>query len=116
MLLACAAELRTPEFRTTETNAIREIQTIHQAETHYFSRYERYTSSFRELAALDDVGQEENHGYLFSLAVTPKGYEIRARPKVFGTAGRRTFYSDETMTIRQNWGPEPAGPQSPELK
>jgi type IV pilus assembly protein PilA len=116
LLFACAADLNSPEFRAAETEAIRDIQRIHQAETQYFSRHERYATSLGALTPLEPIAPREKYGYLFSLAVSPNGYEVHATPKVFGTAGRRTFYSNETMTIRQNWGPAPAGPQSPELK
>jgi hypothetical protein len=37
-------------------------------------------------------------------------------PKVYNSTGRRTFYSDQTLVIRENWGPEPATAQSPEIK
>jgi hypothetical protein len=116
LLFACAADLNSPEFRAAETEAIRDIQRIHQAETQYFSRYERYATSLDALTALDDIAPGEKYGYLFSLAVTLNGYEVHATPKVFGTAGRRTFCSNKTMAIRENWGPASAGPQSPELK
>jgi hypothetical protein len=88
----------------------------HQAEIHYFSRYERYTTSLGELAALDEIATGEKYGYVLSLSITLHGYEVHAEPMLFGRTGRRAFYSDETMTIRQNWGPEPAGLQSAELK
>jgi hypothetical protein len=32
------------------------------------------------------------------------------------TSGRRSFYSDQTGTIRENWGAEPATAASPEVK
>jgi hypothetical protein len=36
------------------------------------------------------------------------GYVINVVPESFGNSGSRTFYSDQTMTIRQNYGQEPA--------
>ena len=103
-------------MNATETVAIRDIQTIHQAEVHYCSRYGRYSASLYELASLGEIGSPKEYGYLFSIERTASGYEIRAKPRIFGTTGRRSFYSNETMAIRQSWGPDPAGPQSPELK
>jgi hypothetical protein len=35
---------------------------------------------------------------------------------VFGTNGSRTFWSDQTMTIRQHYGQEPATASSEMLK
>jgi hypothetical protein len=58
----------------------------------------------------------ENTGYVFTVQGTPTGYAITAVPKSFGSSGRRTFFSDETLVIHQNWGREPATVQSPELK
>ncbi len=34
----------------------------------------------------------------------------------FGNSGSRTFYSDQSMVIRQNYGQEPATANSPEMK
>jgi hypothetical protein len=34
----------------------------------------------------------------------------------FGTSGSRTFYSDQSMVIRQNFGQEPATAASPIMK
>jgi len=41
---------------------------------------------------------------------------IHADPQEYGKSGSRTFYSDQTMVISQNHGPEPATINSPELK
>src|SRR5262249_11317440 len=49
-----------------------------------------------------------NTGYAFALAASPTGYTITAHPVVYGSSGRRTFYSDETTVIRHNWSQEPA--------
>jgi hypothetical protein len=40
---------------------------------------------------------------------------VIAVPDSFGNSGRRTFYSDQTLVIRNNWGQEPATPTSPEI-
>jgi hypothetical protein len=41
---------------------------------------------------------------------------VNANPKVFNSTGRRTFFSDQSMTIHQNWTAEAANASSPELK
>ena len=46
----------------------------------------------------------------------PSGYVINVVPESFGNSGSRTFYSDQTMVIRQNYGQEPATVNSPEMK
>jgi type IV pilus assembly protein PilA len=114
-----------------ETAAIRQIGTIHQAEVQYYSQFGRYATSLTELgppagggnggpSAADliptTLAQGENTGYIFTLQSTPTGYSVGAVPKAFNNSGRRTFYSDQTLVVHQNWGQEPATAQSPELK
>ena len=50
------------------------------------------------------------------MTATPSGYTINANPKVYNSTGRRTFFSDQNMTIHQNWSQEPANINSPEVK
>jgi hypothetical protein len=63
-----------------------------------------------------NLASGSDSAYNFTLSETPTGYAITAVPKAFNSTGRRTFYSDQTMTIHQNWGQEPATAQSPELR
>jgi hypothetical protein len=42
-------------------------------------------------------------------------YQILAVPISFGVTGSRTFYSDQTMVIRENDGPAPATVNSKEV-
>ena len=50
------------------------------------------------------------------MTATPSGYTVNANPKVFNTTGRRTFFTDQNQTYRQNWSAEPANASSPEIK
>jgi hypothetical protein len=45
----------------------------------------------------------------------PGGYTIQAMPTAFGHTGVRTFYSDQSLRIRENYGAEPATAESREL-
>ncbi len=113
-----------------ETAAIKAIQTIHSGEAQYFSQYGKYAGSLAELGpptsgqagpqAADiiheDLATGLKQGYKFTLTATAQGYTVNAVPVAFGSTGSRTFYSDQSMSIRQNAGQEPAGPASPELK
>jgi type IV pilus assembly protein PilA len=113
-----------------ETAAIKTIQTIHTAQTQYQSQFGRFAASLTELgppasgqpgpqsADLIDTNLAlgEKSGYKFTVTGNPAGYVISAVPAAYNSTGSRSFYSDQTMQIRQNYGAEPATPQSPELK
>ncbi len=105
-----------------EMAAVQAIKTIHIAQTQYYSTYGKYAETLVALGpptsgaagpAASDLIQEdlatgEKQGYKFTLTATPGGYIINANPIAFGTSGSRTFYSDQSMTIRNNYGQEPA--------
>lgn len=113
-----------------ETAAIQAIQTIHAVELQYNSQFGHYATSLAELgppasgaasaAAADliskDLAEGKKSGYIFTVAATPTGYAISAAPETFNSSGRRTFYSDQTMVVRNNWTQEPANISSAELK
>ncbi len=113
-----------------EMAAIRQITTIHQGETQYYSQFGRYATSLTELgppasgaatpAASDLIpkvlADGKNSGYLFTVTATPLGYSVTAVPEAFGSSGRRTFFSDQTLVVRNNWSQEPATVTSPEIK
>jgi type IV pilus assembly protein PilA len=131
IILAIAVpKLGSARMNASETVVIREIQTIHQAETQYMSQFGKYATTLAELGppasggpgpqAADlipnSLASGEKDGYVFTLTATPSGYTVNANPKVYNTTGRRTFYSDQGMQIHQNWSQEPANATSPELK
>jgi type IV pilus assembly protein PilA len=113
-----------------ETAAIQAVKTLHTAQVQYYSQYGKYASSLTELgppasgadspsaAGLinNDLASGEKSGYKFTMTGTPGGYLVNAAPIAFGSSGSRTFFSDQTMVVHQNYGPEPATAQSPELK
>lgn len=112
-----------------EMAAIRQITTIHQAETQYYSQFGKY-------AALPELGPPasgaagpsaadlipkiladgKNSGFIFAVQSTATGYAVTAVPETFNSTGRRTFYSDQTLQIRNNWTQEPANANSPEIR
>ena len=122
-----------PKYKSTqifvkETAALKAIQTIHQMEVQYQSQYGRYATSLAELgppqsgapsaAAADLIGNDlangVKQGYKFTLTGTPGGYIINANPVVYGSDGNKTYFSDQTMVIRENFGAEPATAASKE--
>jgi type IV pilus assembly protein PilA len=123
-------KLNNARMNASETAAIGALRAIHEAEVQYYSTYGRFATSLTELcpptsgppsAAAADLLQEDmstgtKGGYKFVIAATPTGYTINANPVAFGSSGRRTFYSDQSMTVHQNNTQDPAGPSSPILQ
>ena len=112
-----------------ETAVVQEIKTINTAQAQYLAQFGRYaaklaalgpsTSAFGPEAARlipENLAGGQKNGYLFELAATPEGYAIAAVPRKFGNSGRRTFYSDQTLVIRNNWSAEPANANSPPIE
>ena len=63
-----------------------------------------------------DLSEGKKGGYVFTITPTPTGYAVNANPETFNSSGRRTFYSDQTLVVRNNWSQEPANANSPEIK
>jgi len=112
-----------------ETAALKAIQTLNTAQVQYNSQFGRFAQSLTELGPpasgtdnasaanliTADLAAGEKQGYRFTLAGTPAGYAITAVPVSFGSTGSRTFYSDQTLTVHENYGQEPATANSPEV-
>ena len=113
-----------------ETAATAAIQTIHKMQVQYQSQFGRYATSLAELGpppsgapgptAADLIGNDlasgEKQGYKFTVTGIPGGYVINANPVTYGSSGSKSLYSDQTMVIRENYGPEPATVNSKEMK
>jgi prepilin-type N-terminal cleavage/methylation domain-containing protein len=105
-----------------ETAAIKAIQTIHTVQVQYQSQFGRYATTLAELGppasgapgpgSSDLIGNDlaggTKQGYKFSLSAVPVGYQINANPETYGSSGSKSFFSDQSMVIRENDGPEPA--------
>jgi len=117
-------------MNATEMAVISEIRSIHTAQAEYLSQFNNFATTLAQLgppasggpgpAAADlipaSLASGEKDGYIFTLTATPQGYTINANPKVYNSTGRRTFFSDQTMAVHQNWSAEPANASSPEMK
>jgi prepilin-type N-terminal cleavage/methylation domain-containing protein len=113
-----------------ETAALKAIGTIHTAQVQYYSQYGKYATSLTELgpptsgaaspASADLIGNDlaggSKQGYKFTVTGNANGYTVNANPESFGNSGSRTFFSDQSMVVRQNYGPENATANSPEMK
>jgi len=118
-----------PRMYAAETAALKAIQTLNTAQVQYYSQFGRYARSLTELgppahgdanaSAANlipaDLAAGEKHGYKFTLTATPQSYSIQAVPTVFGATGSRTFYTDQSLIIRENYGPQPATASSKEV-
>lgn len=114
-----------------EASAIAEIRTINQAEAEYQAQFNKYATALSQLGPPAPGSQEgpeaaglipsrvaagSDGRYNFAIKQTTDGYAVTAVPKAYGVTGRRSFYSDQTAIIRQNWSQEPATAQSSEIK
>ena len=123
-------KLSRARMQSQEVAAIAAIRTLHTAQVQYYSTYGRFATSLTELgppasgnanaSSADLIGNDlsggDKSGYKFTLTGNTGGYVINASPVAFNSSGSRTFYSDQTMVIHQNYGQEPATLNSPELK
>ena len=112
-----------------ETAAIGAIRALHQAQTQYYSQFGRFAANLIELGPptsgnpnaagadliANDLASGRKGGYKFALAAHPQGYTVNAEPDAYGNTGSRTFYSDQSLVVRENYGPEPATVASKEL-
>ena len=134
-IILIIAAIAVPKLNNTRMNAqemaaVRQIHTIHTAQIQYYSQFGKYATSLAELGppasgaagpqAADllpkTLAEGKNSGYLFTVQGAPTGYTVNANPEAFNSTGRRTFFSDQTQVIHQNWGQEPATANSPEFK
>jgi type IV pilus assembly protein PilA len=115
-----------------ETGAIAGLKTLYQAQIQYQSQFGDFATSLAQLGPPSAAGGAEgpqsagliagglaggnSSGYVFTLTQTPTGYAAVAVPKTYNSTGRRTFYSDQSGVIRQNWGADPATPNSAEVR
>jgi type IV pilus assembly protein PilA len=131
IILAMALpKLNKARMQAMETGAIKAVTTIHTAQAQYYSQFGKYADSLTALgpptsgnpsaSAADlisgDLASGEKGGFKYTLQITPQGYTVNANPIAFNNTGGRTFYSDQSLVIRQNMGVEPATAASPEIK
>ena len=110
-----------PRMYAQETAALKNLQTLNTAQVQYDSQFGRFARSLTELGPSAsnlvpaNLAGGEKQGYKFTLMPTPEGYSIQAVPTVFGTTGSRTFYTDQSLVVRENYGQDPATVNSKEV-
>ena len=116
-------------MQANELSAIRMLGTIHTTQAQYQSQFGKYAITLQELgppasgqpgpAAADllpgELSKGKKSGFLFQMQGTPGGYTLTVVPDVYNSSGRRSFFSDQSMVMRENWGPEPATASSKEV-
>src|SRR5579885_2643624 len=110
-----------------EMAAVKAITTIHTAEAQYYSQYGQYATALTQLGPptngapgpngadlIDrDLASGDKGGFKFNLQPSQSGYSVVVTPDAYGTSGTHTFYSDQSMTIHQHSGQEPATVNDP---
>ncbi|HWZ33010.1 MAG TPA: prepilin-type N-terminal cleavage/methylation domain-containing protein [Bryobacteraceae bacterium] len=124
ILAAVAAPFFSEQIKLAhETAAVQQIKTLHTMQAQYYAQFGRYANNLTELGPPPagagliprTLANGRKSGYLMDLQSTADGYALTAVPEKFGSTGRRTFYSDHTQVIHQNWSREPADADSPEI-
>jgi type IV pilus assembly protein PilA len=132
ILVIAIPQYNKSRMNAQEMAAIAEIQTINKMQIQYYSQFGNYAITLMQLGPPAAAGGAEgpqaaglipaglasgaSGGYNFTLTQTPSGYAISAVPKAFNSTGRRTFYTDQTNIVHQNWGQDPATANSPEMR
>ena len=130
LISAAAPKFSQYLMNARETAAMGAIRTIHTAQTQYSSQFGRYAASLAELGPPtsgqegpsaanlipSDLASGVKGGFKFTAELIPTGYRVTATPTAFNNTGRRSFYSDQTMVLRENWGPDAPTANSPEIK
>lgn len=130
ILAVALPKVNQAKMSANELSVTKQIGTIHTGQAQYNSQFGKFAIAMSELgpppsgaqsaSAADlipsDLATGKKNGYTFQMQGTPGGYTINVNPDAFGGTGRRSFYSDQSLVIRNNWGPEPATASSPEIK
>jgi type IV pilus assembly protein PilA len=101
-----------------EIGAVANMKSISTAEVSYNLDHGQFAPSLDELRSSlpADLISGEKSGYRFKLKGSKTSFSVEAAPTTFGSTGNRTFYTDETMVIREHEGPEPATADSPDIE
>jgi type IV pilus assembly protein PilA len=123
--------LKTARMNALEMAAIKHITTINTGQTQYYSTFGKYATTLQALGPgqgdstggpdsagviPEDLASGEKGGYRFTLQATDHQFTLNADPVVFNSTGRRTFFCDESLTVRNNFGAEPADANSPPIQ
>jgi type IV pilus assembly protein PilA len=134
-IILVIAAIAVPKFNqqrmlANEMAVLREMETLYNAQTQYYSQFGKYASTLVELGPPTSgaagpngadlipklLAEGTHNGYKYNMTGAQSTFAVSAVPDNFGNTGRRTFYMDQSKTVHQNWSQEPATAQSPELR
>jgi hypothetical protein len=106
-------------LRNNENTAQWKLNVLHNAEEEHKASTGRY-GTLEELKAAGRLNEEHESmdiaGYEVKVAVSGDKYEATATPKAYPKLGRRSFYIDQTGSLRgEDTGGKPASAESPPL-
>jgi hypothetical protein len=109
-----ACNIVSSEPRQPDQYALRLISELQSSESKFHHQYGRY-GPLEEMAKgeveplrsnLGRAATGSYHGYVFHLQADADHYRITAGPEQWGVSGRRSFYCDESRTVRESWAQE----------
>lgn len=134
-IILIIAAIAVPKFNqqrmlANEMAVLRELDAFYSAQTQYYSQFGKYAAVLTELGPPTSgtsgpngadlipklLAEGSHNGYKYTLTGAAGTFTITAIPESFGSTGRRTFFLDQTKSVKQNWSQEPATAQSPELR
>ncbi len=134
-IILIIAAIAVPKFNqqrmlANEMAVLRELDTLYNAQTQYYSQFGKYAATLVELGPPTSgasgpngadlipklLAEGAHNGYKYTLTGSASTFAVSALPDSFGNTGRRTFYMDQSKSVKQNWSQEPANAQSPEVR
>ena len=97
-----------------DQRTIEAIRRINAAETEYFAKYHRFVR-LEDLGQVHDSVSPDRTGSVIVVEPGSESYYVVCDRSERGRTGWRSFYSDQTQVIRQNWGDGLAHRESPPL-
>ena len=130
IVAAALPEVTRTKCAYNEMSIVKAIGAIHTGQEKYNSQFGKFAFALGELGPPlsgtdsataanlipSDLASGKKNGFTFQMRGTPGGYTITANPDTYNVTGRRSFYSDQTLVIHENWDPEPATASSPAMK
>ncbi len=85
-----------------ETAAMTRLRAIAEAEQSYLAETGKYATleELMQRGMVGDPSKGKLSGYKFEVVATAKGFQAVAVPEEYGVTGKRSFYIDQSNTMR----------------